>query len=79
MGEFQQLHAAATLALQRHRFDKAAETSIRPSTLQLSRQLWSPELGLAVLDTERLALLDVPVVILPAPYLDLDATFLLTR
>jgi len=79
LGEVAQLHTASTLMLQRQRFDKAAENSLRPYTAQTRRHAWTPELGLAVLDTERLALLDVPVVVLPAPYLDLDATFLFTR
>jgi len=73
------LQQESTLALQRARFDKAAGLALQPHLIWLGRHLWHSELAVAVLDAERTPLLPTNVVILPAPYLDLDPAFLLTR
>ncbi len=70
---------AALLPMQRQAFNKRASLCLAPRVGYMGRNLWFSELGLAALDVERTSLNTVGAVLLPAPHVDVDPTFIFSR
>jgi hypothetical protein len=61
------------------RVSKEVSLRLVPSTTRLSVQPWYPEIGSSTLEAERFSLNPVFLCELPAPYLDVDPAYLLSR